>query len=67
MGRKHKIWYDPGTAGCSICKSKDKGLLASPGFMSGMLVCVACLVVGDKLDVRPAQHHQLESRLVVCG
>lgn len=61
MGRKHKIWVDPGTAGCGICGSKNKGGLASPGFLSGMLCCESCLVVGDKIDVSPRRLRELES------
>jgi hypothetical protein len=50
MGRRHKIWYTPGV-GCSICGSKHKGDLASPGFPSfGQLACGPCLVVGGKFD-----------------
>ena len=49
MSRRIKLWYTPGS-GCSVCGSKDKGNLASPGFLSFELACSACLLVGGKYD-----------------
>jgi len=55
MGRRWKVWYSVGTAGCAICGSKDKGDLASPGLGSfGNLWCAPCLVVGGKYDPSPS-------------
>jgi len=49
MPRRWKLWFTPGT-GCSICGSKDKGDVASPGFGSFQTWCGPCLVVGGRHD-----------------